>query len=249
MAFERLSYPRFQKRSSMIAAQISRKIQNGEYKKGARLPPERVMAEQMAVSRPSVREAISALQIVGIVESRPGNGTYVCEAIDALDFAHQAFKVLEESDSPLVVLQARKAMEIGVARLAIMVAGDADVRRITDSWKEKYEKGIRGEYEEFLKYGKKFHLSLAQATHNDLIVKMMDNLLDATLQPLWIHMRKIYYSQDVNRLNEMLDVHNRIAEAIQARNSEKAITALEEHFDILIHQMYRIGNDSAGNNV
>lgn len=75
MAFEKVTQTRFKKKSSFIANQILRMINTGAFKAGNRLSPERVITEQMGVSHPSLREAISALQIVGILESRPGDVT------------------------------------------------------------------------------------------------------------------------------------------------------------------------------
>lgn len=238
MAFEKLSHSVFKKRSSIIAEQIVKKIRNAVYPAGSKLPAERMIAEQMGVSRPSVREAISALQIVGIVTSRPGDGTYVADSFGNEELARQAFEVLEESESPLIVLQARKAMEIGVARVAITVAGDREVENIQAAWQERYEKGKKGDYESFLRYGKSFHLTIAQATGNHLIVSIMEKLLNATRQPLWVHMRRTYYEAGHQRIEKMLQVHNQIVEAIRRRDADRAILALEEHFDILINQVY-----------
>lgn len=249
MAFKKVSYSQFHKRSSIIAEQIVEKIRNGEYRIGSKLPPERVIAEKAGVSRPSVREAISALQIAGIIQSRPGDGTYVCASFDSNDLMLQAIKVLEQSDSPLEMLQARKAMEIGVARLAITQASDADIHKIQHIWKKKYEKGRRGEYAEYLKYAKGFHLAIARATKNGIIEKIMDNLLDATQQPLWINIRRKFYEEESSRIEEVLEVHNKIVEAIEKRNTEKAIAALEQHFDMLIKQVYRTTNGNTDNNL
>ena len=244
MAFEKLSQTIFKKRSSFIAEQIIKKIQDDVCPAGSKLPPERMIAEQMGVSRPSVREAISALQIVGIVSSRPGDGTYVADSFGNEDLSSQAFKVLEESESPLIVLQARKAMEIGVARLAITLAGDREVENIQAAWDERYKNGKKGDYESFLRYGKSFHLTIAQATGNPLIVSIMENLLNATRQPLWVHMRKIYYQVGEQRLEKMLQVHNEIVAAIHKRDTDRLIFAMEEHFDILINQVYTSGHEN-----
>lgn len=238
MAFEKLTHSAFKKRSAIIAEQVVKKIRNNVYPAGSKLPPERMIAEQMGVSRPSVREAISALQIVGIVNSRPGDGTYVTDSFGSEELASQAFEVLEESDSPLIILQARRAMEIGVARVAITVAGDKEIENIETAWQKRYEKGKRGDYDSFLRYGKSFHLSLAHATNNPVIVSIMENLLNATQQPLWVYMRKTYYEAGQDRIEKMLQVHNEIVEAIRQRDADRAILAMEEHFDILINQVY-----------
>ena len=121
MSFDKLPPFRFQKRSSIIAEQIVNKIHRGN------IPRVQIAAgasdcRTNGVGRPSVREAISALQIAGILESRPGDGTYVQHRNDTEKLADRAFDVLEESDSPLQILQARKALEIGVAQLAITEA-------------------------------------------------------------------------------------------------------------------------------
>ena len=65
------------KRYALVIDQISNLIKKGAFKKGDKLPPERIMAKKLGVSRPSVREAYSALEIAGILESRVGSGTYV----------------------------------------------------------------------------------------------------------------------------------------------------------------------------
>ena len=69
-------------------------------------------------------------------------------------------------------------MEIGVARVAITVAGERDIERIEHAWRQRYEQGIKGDYNAFLRYGKKFHLSIADATNNHVIMGMMENLLN-----------------------------------------------------------------------
>jgi DNA-binding FadR family transcriptional regulator len=238
MAFDKLPPLRYQKRSSLIAEHIVEKIRSGEYPTGSRLPPERAIAEQMGVGRPSVREAISALQIAGVLESRPGDGTYVQHDHEAESRVDRALDVLEESDSPLQILQARKALEIGVAQLAITEATDADLRQIQSALDEKIVKGQDGQYQEYLRYGKKFHLVIARATRNPVILRMMDGLLNASQQPLSVSMRQRFYEEDSQRITQMLDNHRRIVRAVLARDSKEAIAALEEHFDLLIEQIY-----------
>ena len=156
MQFEKVKQTKFQRKSSFIADQILRMIKTGRYKAGAKLPSERLIAEQMEVGRPSVREAISALQIVGILESRPGEGSYVAEpqGFDAL--MARALNVLEESDSPFEVLQVRKAVEIGVVHLAVKTATEEDIREIKAEWRKKYAKGRKGDYVGFIGHGRQF---------------------------------------------------------------------------------------------
>lgn len=240
MQFQKLPQPQYQKRSSIIADDIIRRIHRNELKSGMKLPSERVIAEQLGVSRPSVREAISALQIVGVLESRPGDGTYVCERIGFKDLSQKAVEVLEDCDSPLELLHARKALEIGATRLVIKIAPQSDIQQIQDAWEKKFEAGIRGHHDRYLEQAYEFHMAIGRATGNSMIERMTENLLQATQQPLWLNMRRTYYAGSADRIKEMLDVHDRIVKAIMARDTEQAIEAIEEHFDILIQRTYNL---------
>jgi len=244
MTFEKVAQTRFKKKSSFIADQILRMINSGGYKAGSKLPSERIITEQMGVSRPSLREAISALQIVGLLESRPGDGTYVCFPSATEDLKRQAMTVLEECDSPYENMQARRAMEIGAAQLAIKVATEADLVALRETWDEKCARGRRGDLEECLRYGKEFHLAIARATKNRVIEGIMERLLNLTIQPLWINMRREYFRNDPSRIELMLGIHDRIVKAITERNTEKAIRELEHHFDIQIEQIYNQNDEN-----
>jgi GntR family transcriptional repressor for pyruvate dehydrogenase complex len=245
MTFEKLTQTRYKKKSSFIADQILRMINSGRYKAGSRLPSERTITEQMGVSRPSLREAISALQIVGILESRPGDGNYVSTPVATEDLMRRAVTVLEECDSPFENMQARKALEIGAVRLAIQVATDADLNALKEAWNEKCIRGRRGDLEEYLRYGKVFHIAIARATKNRIIEAIMEKLLDMTIQPLWINMRRDYFLKDLSRMELMLDIHDRITRAIVDRDMDRAIRELEIHYDMQIEQIY--GQNDEGN--
>lgn len=238
MEFKKLAQTPFKSKSAVIAEQLLDMIRTGVFCVGQKLSPERIIAEQMGVSRPSVREAISALQIGGILETRPGDGTYVSGTPAADDVADRAITVLESSDSPYDILQARRAVEIGVVRLAIEVATDDDITALKKTWNEKIEKGLEGNYEGYTMSGKDFHLTIAKATKNRVIVNIMDKLLDAMQQPLWVNMRKAYYQADPMRIDQMLEVHNNIVTAIIERDVDKAIFALDADFSNVFKQLY-----------
>ena len=245
--FTRVTQAGFKKKSSLIAEQILKLIRTGVYEPASKLPPERNIAEQMKVGRPSVRQAISALHIAGILESRPGDGTYVAES-PPIDFpVDNALSVLEESDSPFEVLQARKAMEIGVIHLAIKNATEEDIQRIKSAWRRKRDNARKGNYAEFIKHGREFHRTIAEATGSRAIVSLTEGLLKMTHQSLWVHMRQQFYQQDINRLEPMIQLHDDIVKAIENRDSEKAIALIEKHYDIQIEQHYQdVGDSTAG---
>jgi len=238
--FEKIPQVKFKSKSSIIAEQILQLIRTGQYPVSSKLPPERIIAEQMGVSRPSVREAISALQIVGVLETRPGDGTYISKPLISDHLSSQVTSILEQSDSPYEIIQARKAIESGVIHQAIKLATDADIQNIRTAWNQKHEKGLEGDYDAYTKRGKDFHLSIAQATGNSLIVAIMDRLLSFTNQPLWRSMRCRYYELNPKRIEPMMDVHKKIVAAFEERNAEKAIQALEEDLDTVLEQLYNM---------
>jgi GntR family transcriptional repressor for pyruvate dehydrogenase complex len=244
MTFEKLTQGRFKKKSSFIADQILRMIDSGRFTAGSKLPSERTITEQMGVSRPSLREAISALQIVGILESRPGDGTYVSNPKATEELMRRAVTVLEECDSPFENMQARKALEIGAVRLAIAVATDADLAALKAAWDEKCQRGRQGDLEEYLRYGKEFHLAIVRCTKNRTIEAIMEKLLDMTIQPLWVNMRRDYFLKDPSRIELMLEIHDRIMRAITDRDMDRAIRELEIHYDMQIEQIYGQGEEN-----
>lgn len=244
--FTKVASPGFTKKSSLIAEQILHSIKNGTYPPESKLPAERLIAEHMDVGRPAVREAISALQIVGVLDSRPGDGTYVAAALPLDVTGETGIAVLEESDSPFEVLQARKAMEIGVVYLTVRNASDEDIRRIKRVWSQKRKMALSGNYRGFIEHGRDFHLAIAEATGSRSIVSLTEGLLRMTHQPLWVNMREQYYRQDATRLQPMVRLHDEIAKAIEHRDSEKAIRLVEEHYDIQIEQHYTEPLERAG---
>ena len=93
---------------------------------------------------------------------------------------------------------------------------------LKEAWDEKYIRGRKGDLEEYLRYGKEFHLAIARATKNRIIEAIMEKLLDMTIQPLWINMRRDYFLKDLSRMELMLDIHDRIMKAIIARDMDRA---------------------------
>lgn len=237
-SFTKVAHPGFTKKSSLIAEQILTSIKIGSYPPGSRLPAERLIAEQMNVGRPAVREAISALQISGVLESRPGDGTYVAAKLPPGMNGETGIAVLEESDSPFEALQARKAMEIGVAYLAVAGASDDDIRRIKRVWARKRKMALSGNYRGFIEHGRDFHLAIAEATGSRAIVSLTEGLLRMTHQSLWLSMREQYYRQDPARLLPMIRLHDAMVQAIAARDALGVIRLVQEHYDVQIEQHY-----------
>jgi GntR family transcriptional repressor for pyruvate dehydrogenase complex len=153
--------------------QIADAIRNGELRRGDRLPSERLLAERMEVSRPTLREALKVLAHAGVVEARPGStgGTFVVtEVIPA--------ELFEETESRVgeipAVLEARRAIEPAVAKLAAKRATKTDIaamRRIV-----KLQRDAAGDWARITQLDNRFHRELARATKNPVVVSIMGGL-------------------------------------------------------------------------
>lgn len=227
-------------KSTLVVEAIAQKIRSGELHPGDRLPSERELATQLRVSRPAVREAIAALQLAGLVESRVGDGTYVTfrltQPVEPL--LSLAQEVLQTSQSPLEVLTIRRVLEVGAARLAVKRATPADDKYIRKVWEKKKSLALAGKYEEYLIVGEEFHLALARATQSPAVIQMVAETLKAVHQPLWKAMRVSFYRKDPRRIHEMLAVHETILQSFLIRDVEALTRALELHFDLQIQQLY-----------
>ncbi len=241
MDFKEIQSLKFKKKSSFIAEQIIRQIQATSVTAGHKLPSERELSEIMKVSRPSVREALSALQIVGILESRPGDGIYVTERGGSDVILRRALSLLEEADSPYEDIQLRKVFEIGCVYLAIKNANEHDIQLIKKAWEEHESFGKRRQFKEFIITSNKFHMSIVRATKNKTIIDFMSSLILTVENPLWLGMREKYFQEDPERINSRIKLHSELVNAIELRNIEMAMTLMETHFDALIDQQYSNG--------
>lgn len=243
--FGKMPFAKYKSKGAIIAEQILKKIESGEYPAGRKLPAERLISEQMGVSRPSAREAISALQIIGIIESRPGDGNYVAELLDFGGLSFQLKNIFDESDSPYEILQARRVFETGAVRLAIEEATDEDIQNITDIWNQKHKLGRAGDYKGYTRMGNELHLSIARASKNRIVISVIERLLDITDQPLWPRMRELYLEKNPAQVEQTINIHSRLIKAVQERNSYEAILVIEEHFNLLIEQLYNNNGDQS----
>ncbi len=211
-----------------VAEQILRAIKEGVYRVGDKLPSERELAEQMGVSRNSVREALSALQVLKIVSSRTGDGTYVEKAVESLDIESQVLPLLKESESPFATFEARAALEMGVAQLAVEKADAASLKRIERALDRLRQCAAEEDYAGYAQANLDFHLALANATKNPVVTRMMELLWETTSQQLLNEMVEDYWRA---HLDQSVRNHERIFQALMERDRGKAAEAVRKHYN------------------
>ncbi|MFH1002318.1 MAG: GntR family transcriptional regulator, partial [bacterium] len=167
--------------------QIRDLIKEGKLKPGDKLPPEQVLAEKFGTSRPSVREALSSLEILGITESRGGKGNFIKNNFN-FPLYEQKFRELEEEESPFELLEARKAVEIEIAELAAKKATKEDTDAIYESL-HKME-GSMSNIPEMMGFDREFHMNIARAAHNNLLFSIMTYLSNLLKEKLWVNMKE-----------------------------------------------------------
>ena len=207
-----------------VADAIMASIKSGNFKPGTRLPSERDLAASFKVSRPTIREAMIALEIRGLVESRHGSGIYVTEhppsqmGADDLDIG--AFELTE----------ARRLFEGEAAALAATTITDEQLDELDAIVAEMVKENSRKQAGEMA--DRRFHVAIAQATRNTAIATVVENLWDIRYKsPLCRHMLERARSVGVQPL---IGEHRRILAALRKRDPKAARSAMRDHLGRVI---------------
>jgi GntR family transcriptional repressor for pyruvate dehydrogenase complex len=216
---------------AQIVEQIIDLIKRGEFPVGTQLPPERDLAQRLGVSRASVREALTALQILGLVETKSGQGTFVC-ARDISPFFHPGGFGLGEfyadDESPFAILQARKTIEPPIAALAAQQCSDESLKLI-EAIQDMVEADL-GHVHIFREGDRRFHLAIAEITGNPVCVRVMSIIYELMGQKLWTALRDSAFTT-TRRLQEYEGQHRAVYEAIKARDAQAAAARMREHLE------------------
>ncbi len=221
-----------------VVEQIKQGVEDGSLKKGDRLPSERLLVEQQKISRASVREAIRALEIIGLVECRHGGGNYIkADFQDSLLEPLSILFMLEGSD-PREIWELRKAVEIEAAGLA---AKNITPRQLSEL-QELTEKLVNSEDEEIsAEIDKKFHYKIAEFSGNILIFRLLCSV--STLVDRFIKdARKSLLAQKKNK-SILCGQHLGICRAIEHGQPADAQKAMRRHLDFAIR--FRQGDGPA----
>lgn len=212
-----------------IARQIADAVQQEQFKVGDRLPPERTLAEELNVSRASVREALSALEILGIVESRSGNGTFVRRLPTEWTYLGTVFdEFVAREDSPHEVLEARRLLEPMIAQLAAERATAEQLSLIEQALQALANAVATGAARAAA--DSSFHLAIANGAGNSVLVRQVQ-LLVATMQgQLWTSLNQ-RTPKDTVLAQKFLADHQRIYHALLERNPNAAAEAMLQHIN------------------
>jgi len=209
-----------------IAEQLRGLITEGEFAAGTRLPAERDLARQLGVSRPSVREALIALEVEGWVEVRTGSGIYVQPA-RRRNGAHSARNGHDSNAEwgPLQVMQARELVEAEVAALAARHARKAQLAAMTVALEQMRAEAAAGV--EPRAGDEAFHTAIAEACGNDVLCDTVRSYWSARHGPLFSRLGD--YFENPASWSAALIEHAAVLDAIRARDAQGARAAMQQH--------------------
>jgi DNA-binding FadR family transcriptional regulator len=205
-----------------IADQIAALIKRGEYKPGQRLPPERDLAQQLGVSRPSVREALIALEVEGYVEVRIGSGVYV-ERNGARASAGRV--ALPPDSGPFELIHARRFIESECAALAARHATGAQIRQMKAALASMGRDGRRNVAP--LDGDQAFHLHVAEASGNSALAMVVRTLWAQRTGPLFLRLE--HHFDTPGLWQAAIKEHQAVLSAIEAHDASAARAAMRFH--------------------
>jgi GntR family transcriptional repressor for pyruvate dehydrogenase complex len=207
-----------------IADQVERLILNQELKIGDSLPPERELAAQLQVSRNILREAIKMLEQKGLLEVRPGSGTYV--ARPSIEFLRDSldFFIRFNSSALYDLVEARRSLEVEIAGLAAQRAGSEDYELI-ESYLNEMEITIK-DHDSYVEADICFHEALARAAKNEILQLLLSSIRGALRKKIGILVKHHPLAVET-----AMQYHRRIAKAVRQRDEGEARSAMREHVE------------------
>jgi DNA-binding FadR family transcriptional regulator len=210
-----------------IAEQLRAAMVAGEFVVGSRLPAERDLALQLGVSRPSVREALIALEVEAWVEVRTGSGVYVLDRTHASASQAAPEGVAANEWGPLELIRARRVVEGETAALAATEASRQDIAALAKAIRSMTNDANAGLMP--LEGDRAFHTAIVQACGNGVLLDTVQTFWDARRGPLFVRLGG--YFETVDSWRAAIEEHKAILVAIRAHDPAAARTAMHAHMD------------------
>lgn len=209
-----------------VIEQIEQLIQSDSWPLGSRIPPEPELMQVFNVSRNSIREAVKSLIHVGVLEARQGDGTYVCSKSSLNAILHHQLMKADRREAAEV----RFCLEREIARLAAERRTDTDLEAMR-RWLSLMSESFRiGDDDAYVRHDYQFHLALATATHNQLLVNLYSSIADAVRQSVDLFIKRSPQRE------KMACFHEELVDAIERQDGNAAQQLvrqlLELNFDI-----------------
>mgnify|MGYP005680801667 CR=1 FL=1 len=216
-----------EKLSAGVVRQIEELILRGILRPGERLPSERELSDQMSVSRPSLRDALSDLQDRGLLSSRAGAGVFVADVLGHT-FSPALVALFAAHDEAIFdYISFRRDMEGLAAERAAHLGSDTDLKVINAIFEKMELAQTKRDPNDDARLDANFHLAIIDASHNIVMLHMMRSMYDLLREGVFYN-RTVMFKQRTTR-DTLLGQHRAINEALQERDPARARAAVETH--------------------
>ena len=214
-----------------IADQIRDQISSGAVQPGQQLPSERDLALELGVSRPTVREALIALEVAGLVEIRVGVGAFVAGK------AERAAELPEQNHSPLEIMNARQLIEPEIVALAARLIGVEDRAKLLEMYKTMQDETESGRWSPTT--DQKLHMAIADACQNSVLRELLQSLWRSRSEKMDLQLHA-HLGELATIRDHILTDHGRIVSAIVENKPSQARKAMIEHLRYVEKAMHSI---------
>jgi len=219
-----MAYINKKKLADSVIEEIKRMIKSGEIKEGDKLPNQNAFAAQLGVSRTSLREALSTLTRIGVIEQRPGYGTVFRSRIPALFTEHLTPPLISDRDATIELIEARQFIEIGTVELSVKNVTQEQMDEMGLLIKEMNQSLKEGRIDDYIEQDVAFHFLIAKASHNRFLINLFVTIRGFMEQYMRESFRLLPYM-----LERSLNFHKNIYQAIKSGSRSKAILYMKNH--------------------
>lgn len=236
MTFQQI---RPQKGSEIVLQQIKMQIETGTYAPGSKLPTVVELAASFQVGRSTVREALSGLKAMGWVDIRHGGGTFVTNPLPI-----DSSSLFDQGQTLQEVQEVRRFIEVGCASLAASRRTEENLtalRQILSTMEASFENEEESEQVDI-----RFHLEIAKASHNSLLIGMMESLTER-LQLSMKASRRLWFFAERASAEKLFQEHRDIVDAIEMKDEQLAAEKMSQHIhkvDQVIQKLAKISTDT-----
>ena len=203
-------------------------IKKGKIKKGDKLPSEREMAESLGLSRASVREALRALEVIGLIESIQGAGNYIRTNFDNSLIEPLSLMFMLQESSVKEMYDLRETLELQCVKLSARYIEENELGLLTAILNRMY---LAKTEEESLELDIEFHYLIAKTSRNMLLINVLEVL--SQLMDEFIRKSRMQILHEGNTRENLLEIHENLLRALKCREEAKASQAMKEHFDLI----------------
>lgn len=210
--------------SDKIVEYLVDEIRDKRFEAGDKLPSEGVLAEELGVSRASIREALQKLKVAGIVETKHGKGSFVIDDFPLTTLQNIVPSILLSADARVLeLLEARRFVEIGTAKLAAKNASTLQCNKIRETVDRMEKVANSGDSDRFSEMDLNFHLEIAESCNNEVLYRILQILKDLMLEQLHVILKL------PGRIESSIKLHNDICKAIESGDPKLAGRLMDNH--------------------